>query len=81
MPLSNLDKLVPNKYDFVDRYLRVWYKLKRAKRRAHMDFINPVPLQQIYGIGILLFARIKIISRFDRCAAWWFGLWYDWSWF
>ncbi len=26
-----------------------------------MDFINPVPLQQIYGIGILLFARIKII--------------------
>ncbi|CAF1654352.1 unnamed protein product, partial [Adineta ricciae] len=31
------------------RYLRVWYKLKRAKRRAHMDFINPVPLQQIYG--------------------------------
>ena len=34
----------------VTRYLRVWYKLKRAKRRAHMDFLNPVPLQQIYGI-------------------------------
>ena len=31
------------------RYLRIWYKLKRAKRRAHMDFLNPVPLQQIYG--------------------------------
>ncbi|CAF4727784.1 unnamed protein product [Rotaria sp. Silwood1] len=34
------------------RYLRVWYKLKRAKRRAHMDFLNPVPLQQIYGAPI-----------------------------
>ncbi|CAF1053763.1 unnamed protein product [Adineta steineri] len=31
------------------RYLRIWYKLRRAKRRAHMDFINPIPLQQIYG--------------------------------
>ncbi len=41
--------------DFVDRYLRVWYKLKRAKRRAHMDFINPVPLQQIYGKDIKCF--------------------------
>ncbi|CAF0909888.1 unnamed protein product [Adineta ricciae] len=34
------------------RYLRVWYKLKRAKRRAHMDFLNPIPLQQIYGAPI-----------------------------
>ncbi|CAF3473761.1 unnamed protein product [Rotaria sp. Silwood1] len=34
------------------RYLRVWYALKREKRRAHMDFINPVPLQQIYGAPI-----------------------------
>lgn len=31
------------------RYIRIWYKLKKAKRRAHMDFLNPVPLQQIYG--------------------------------
>ncbi|CAF0984068.1 unnamed protein product [Adineta steineri] len=34
------------------RYLRIWYKLKKAKRRAHMDFINPIPLQQIYGAPI-----------------------------
>jgi len=34
------------------RYLRVWYRLKRAKRRAHMDFLNPVPLQQIYGVPL-----------------------------
>jgi len=38
-----------------NRYLRIWYKLKRAKRRAHMDFINPVPLQQIYGKDIKCF--------------------------
>ena len=31
------------------RYLRIWYDLKKAQRRAHMDFINPTPLQQIYG--------------------------------
>ncbi len=27
----------------------MWRKLKRAKRRVHMDFLNPIPLQQIYG--------------------------------
>ncbi|CAF4494167.1 unnamed protein product [Rotaria socialis] len=31
------------------RYLRVWWRLRKAKRRVHMDFLNPVPLQQIYG--------------------------------
>ena len=35
------------------RYLRIWYDLKKAQRRAHMDFINPTPLQQIYGEKIL----------------------------
>jgi len=34
------------------RYLRIWYSLKKAQRRAHMDFINPIPLQQIYGVPI-----------------------------
>jgi non-lysosomal glucosylceramidase len=34
------------------RYLRMWYRLKKARRRAHMDFLNPVPLQQIYGAPI-----------------------------
>ncbi|CAF2719013.1 unnamed protein product [Rotaria sp. Silwood2] len=33
-------------------YLRIWYKLKRAKRRANMDYLNPIPLQQIYGAPI-----------------------------
>lgn len=40
------DKIDSN---FFPRYLRIWYRLKKAKRRAHMDFLNPVPLQQIYG--------------------------------
>ena len=31
------------------RYIRIWYRLKKARRRAHMDFLNPIPLQQIYG--------------------------------
>ncbi|CAF4096168.1 unnamed protein product, partial [Rotaria magnacalcarata] len=34
------------------RYLPLWYRLRKAKRRAHMDFINPIPLQQIYGAPI-----------------------------
>ncbi|CAF4308873.1 unnamed protein product [Rotaria sordida] len=42
------------------RYLRVWYKLKKEKRRAHMDFINPVPLQQIYGKQIKKFYFVNI---------------------
>jgi len=59
------------------RYLRIWYRLKRAKRRAHMDFINPIPLQQIYG------SRLKrkkcLIAGFVlfRCSIGWYRLWND----
>jgi non-lysosomal glucosylceramidase len=41
------------KNNIVYRYLPKWYKSKREKRRPHMDFLNPLPLQQIYGIEIL----------------------------
>ncbi|CAF2632217.1 unnamed protein product [Rotaria sp. Silwood2] len=34
------------------RYLHVWYKLKKEKRRSHIDFFNPISLQQIYGAPI-----------------------------
>ncbi|CAF1044150.1 unnamed protein product [Didymodactylos carnosus] len=34
------------------RYLQYYFRIKKLKRRPHMDFINPVPLQQIYGVPI-----------------------------
>ena len=47
------------------RFLPVWYKLKRSQRRAHIDVVNPVPLQQIYGEQKTKHVK-KELTSFDR---------------
>ena len=47
------------------RFLPVWYKLKRSQRRAHIDVVNPVPLQQIYGEQKTKHVK-EALTSFDR---------------